>query len=334
MLTQRSNAKRYWLLALAIPLLAPLFLGHFMLFLLVQMMIYGMIVASLQLLTGRAGLLSLGHAAFVGGGAYASAFVTMKWNLPFVAGLVVAILAGIVLALVIAPVLRLRQIYFAMATFAIGMMIHEVFVSWASFTGGHDGLPGIPPMTIFADLTGAVGSYYTILAALLLQYVLYRRFIHSPFGISLDAMRQNEAAAAATGIDLFAVKLRALLIAGGTAAAAGSLLAHTQGSVTPQLFNSSQSLNLLTMAVVGGIHSFAGAVVGPFIMRLALEYMRDWAQYTGLLYGVILAGFMVLLPRGVMGIFTAVWHWMASRRPAGSALPADEAATPVRKVAG
>ena len=254
-------------------------------------------------MVGFSGILSLGHAAFFGIGAYTSAVLTTRAGLPFLVAMVLSgIMAGLG-GLLMSPIIRLREVYFAMASFAFGIIMTESFVHWKSVTGGHDGLSTVP----FASIGPLVFDtptklYYLTLVVAIAQYAFTLSVIKSPIGRALDAMKQNANGAQSAGLNIVALKIYAILLGAVTAGIAGSLYAHINGSVSPQMFRWAQSINLLTMVIVGGSTSIIGVTIATFVIQLMPEYLRGLSAYTSLINGLMLALFMVFLPRGIGGL--------------------------------
>lgn len=282
----------------------PVALGdHFFLFVLAGCFIFAMLSLGLQFVVGFSGILSLGHAAFFGIGAYTSAVLTSHAGLPFLLAMVLSgIMAGVG-GLLMSPIIRLREVYFAMASFAFGIIMTELFVHWKSVTGGHDGLSTVP----FASIGPLVFDsptklYYLTLVVAIAQYAFTFAVIRSPIGRALDAMKQNANGAQSAGLNIVALKIYAILLGAVTAGIAGSLYAHITGSVSPQMFRWAQSINLLTMVIVGGSTSIIGVTIATFVIQLMPEYLRGLSAYTSLINGLILALFMMFLPRGIGGL--------------------------------
>jgi branched-chain amino acid transport system permease protein len=295
---------RAGLLILALAMI-PIVLGadDFFVFFLASYLIFGMLVLGLQLLVGSAGILCLGHAAFFGIGAYCSAILTGRYGVPFIVALPVAGLVAGIGGLLMSPIIRLREVYFAMASFAFGIVITEVFAQWKPVTGGHDGFSSIP----FAQIgplvfDNSAKSYYLALLLLCIQYVLYKKVLRSPFGRALHAMRESEAGAKSAGLNLTALKIWAILIAAVSAGIAGSLYAHLNGSVSPPMFHWSRSITLLTMLVIGGVSSTPGVFAGAFVLMFLTQYLRGFSEYSALINGAILSFFVIFLPSGIGGV--------------------------------
>ncbi len=314
------------LVVLILLTLLPLALGeHYFIQLMSNFFIFAILTTGLQILIGFSGILSLGHAAFFGIGAYTSAILSVRLNAPFPLALLAGCIVAGGLGLVMSPILRLREVYFAIASFAFGIIAAQVFANWKTMTGGHDGLIMIP----FASIGGLTFDtpakfYFLSLACLVGQYLILATIMRGPFGRALAAMRQNEHAALSVGLNLTKLKVIVVVIAATSAGLAGGLFAHFYGSITPQTFGWQQSVSLLTMVVVGGGRGFAGVLAATFLLLFLPEYFRAMAEYSALINGIILTAIVVILPNGISSLPGAVigrWPPLFSRRSATTSHP-------------
>lgn len=257
--------------------------------------INAILALSLNLVTGTAGQLSLGHAAFMGIGAYTSGILTSVYGMPFfvalVGGGVVAALCGFAIGL---PTLRLKGDYLAIATLGFGEII-RVSILNMKITGGPFGLRGIPKST---NLTVAV-----VLAVA--AYLVLDRVVKSRFGRALIAIKGDEVAAQAMGIDLTRHKVVAFMISAFWAGIAGVLFAHWFRYLNPSSFTFTKSVEILSMVVLGGMGSLPGAVLGAAALTYAPEFLRSVSpfvsQYRMLFYGALLVIIMLVRPEGLFG---------------------------------
>jgi branched-chain amino acid transport system permease protein len=289
----------------ALLVVLPLGLGSQSAFLafLVNVLIFGTVALGLELVLGQAGLLSLGHAAFFGLGAYASALLTSQLSVAFPVALVAAIAIATAGALVMAPIIRLSPVYFAMASLAFGTVVDEVFNQGGSLTGGHNGLTNIPPASFAGlEVSSPVGYYYLALILCALVYVSYRAVLRSGIGAELAAIRQAEAGARSLGVRVSRLKVLALAVAAAAAGAAGSLYAASEATITPSGFSPTRSVAFLAMVVIGGKRDLWGALIGAFVIQFLITYGAGIADYQVLIYGLLLTLAMVLLPEGVSGV--------------------------------
>src|SRR5262245_40117602 len=262
-----------------------------------------MLALGLQLVFGFGGILQLGYAGFFGLGAYTSAVLTTTLGWPFIAGLGAAVVAATVGGLVMSPIVRLRDVNFAMASFVFGLILELVYNQWSAVTNGPIGFRGIPaPSVLGVAFADPARLSYLLLALLVAEYALIDRLLRSPFGTALRAMRENETACRTSGIDVTRVKVTLLLVSSAIAGAAGSLLAHMNGFISPPTFGWSTSVALLMMVVLGGVRSLPGALVGAAVIRLVIERTSVLGQHSNIVFGVALVLFMVFLPTGLAGL--------------------------------
>ena len=250
---------------------------------------------SLNLVTGCAGQLALGHAAFMGIGAYTAGILTSVYHVPLavalVAGAAVAALFGLIVGL---PTLRLKGDYLAIATLGFGEIIRVAILNMG-ITGGPFGLRGISKHT---NLTLAV-------AAAVLAYLTMKRLMNSRFGRALTAIREDEVAAVAMGIDATRHKVLAFVISAAWAGIAGGLFAHWFRYLHPSSFAFSASVEILSMVVLGGMESLEGPVLGAAALTYAPELLRGVSDFVSrhrmMFYGALLVIMMLVRPQGLIG---------------------------------
>lgn len=253
------------------------------------------LAVSLNLATGFLGQLVLGHAGFMSVGAYAAALFTMYSGLPQVISFPIALLVGGLVAVVFGviigvPALRLKGDYLAILTLGFGEII-RVLILAVPFTGGAAGLSGIPLLTTF--------TYVFILAILTVGIIF--AFIHSRHGRAVIAIREDEIAAEAAGINTTYYKLLAFVMAAFFAGVAGGLYAHHIGVLDPGKFNFNYSVEILIMVVLGGMGSITGSVIAAVVLTLLPEALRGFSEYRMLIYSVILICVMLFKPSGLLG---------------------------------
>ncbi len=308
---QQSVARRSAIFLLAgLLLTTPFWLPNpYHLHILIMAGIFSILALSLNLLLGYTGLLSLGHAAFFGIGAYTSALLALKAEWPFVAGFGAAVvLAGASGYAIGRLALKLRGAYFVLVTISFAGVASLVSVNWMELTNGPLGLPGIPA----AEVAGFVfrtkrAVYYLVLAVAGLAYLVCRRLVRSRIGRAFVALRENEALAAAVGVDGTLHLGLATVVSAGMAGGAGSLYAHYTRFVSPEVFLFSYTVTMVIMVVAGGKGTLAGPIVGAVIFTIlpeALREMTSW-QWQMLLYGVLLILTLLFLPRGIVPALTA-----------------------------
>jgi len=259
------------------------------------------LVLGLNLLMGYAGQISLGHAAFYGISAYTTGILTTTYHWPVAAG----ILAGLLLAMAVAaaigaPTLRLRGHYLAMGTLGFGLIVYIVLNEATDLTGGPSGLTGIPRLSV-AGWTAASDRayYYVVWGGVLLLFLLAQNLVRSRIGRALRAIHTSEAAAAVLGVHIARFKLGVFVLSAAYAGLAGALFAHYVTFVSPTSFSFHASVQLVTMAVLGGMASLWGSVAGALFLTVLPELLRTLEDFDILVYGAILVVCMIFLPGGL-----------------------------------
>lgn len=236
------------------------------------------------------GQLSLGQAAFMGIGAYVSALLTLHLDWPFAAVLLAAMVVPAIVALIIGgPTLRLTGVYLALATIAI-VEILRIFLNASDFTGGALGLSGIPNKT-------TVLLIYGLLAVILLGFVLVAR---SRLGRAMEAMREDEVAAGVMGVNLPMMKLGALVVSAMIAGLAGALNAHANSFIGPNDYSFEHAVTIISFALLGGIGSPVGPVLGAVILTLLPEFLTSLQDYKLMVNGFIIVVAVLYMPRGIL----------------------------------
>jgi branched-chain amino acid transport system permease protein len=263
----------------------------------------------MQLLIGFSGQLSMGQAAFFGLGAYTSGILTKTLVMPFAVGFLGAGLVAGLSSLILVPITRLRGIYLAVATLGFTIIVHLVLLNEEWLTGGSFGMLGIPrPSFGPLKMHGEMGSYYLALVVLIVTYLSLRRLVHSRFGRGLQAIMLDEDAARASGINVTLYKSKCFVVSAIVTGFAGCLFAHHTRYLNPDDFTFWRSIEILIMAVLGGIGSLPGAVLGAFIVILLPEYLRAFDQWRLVLYGALLILFMGFGKGGVVGLLAQIWR--------------------------
>lgn len=264
-----------WLMLLIVPDTATFYTGEMSF-----VMIFAIAGIGLMLLTGFTGLVSLGHAAFLGIGAYAHAWF-LKHGVPFVISIplagMIASMFGVAFAI---PALRMTGIYLAIASLVFAVIIEQVLINWDSVTGGFAGFP-VPGAVMFGFDVSPVSSptafYYLCLGVLVLVLVGAINLLRSPTGRAMVAIRDSEISAQSLGINIAKYKTISFALSTGITGVAGALLAHKIGYLAPDSFNIIESIRLLLMIVIGGLGSLHGAIFGAIVVGLlpqALAIMR------------------------------------------------------------
>ncbi|MCL5965936.1 MAG: ABC transporter permease [Deltaproteobacteria bacterium] len=298
-----------WIVPLAVLLLVPLFAGRFYQYLMTQVFVAALMAIAFNLLLGTTGLLSFGQAAFYGVGAYTVALLLTKTGVGTLSALLASIAASAVVAAVIGFFcVRLAGVHFAMLTLAFGQLVYTVAFKWYGFTGGDNGIQGIPVREISLagmslDIGSTGGMYYFALAVAALSIALLRRVRSSPFGAALKAIRENGQRAAYLGVNVKLYQLLAFVVAGAFTGLAGGLYAVAEKSISPDIIHWTKSADPVLMTIIGGIYTFAGPAIGAMVLIVLNSYIVAWTEYWALVLGLVLLLLVLLLPGGVTGFF-------------------------------
>jgi branched-chain amino acid transport system permease protein len=296
------------LAVLALPWVAPTY--HVLLML--PFMAYAVVLLGLNLLFAHAGLVSFGHALFIGIGAYTGAVLTTHTP---VRSLEVILLAAVLLgiaaaALVGALCVRYVKIYFGMLTLAFGMVFYTFLLKFYRWTGGDEGMRVLRPSLLGQGLDAmpkteylAGPYYYYSFAVLAVATLVMWRIARSPFGLCLRTIRDNPAKAEALGLGVTRYRWYAFVISAAYAAAGGALLGPPTGNVDPTLAYWTQSGNIVFMTLLGGFASFFGPVLGAFVFIFLQDTVMSVLPYWRLVFGAILAVIVIVAPGGLMGLF-------------------------------
>ena len=274
--------------------------------------IYCLMTMGLSLLMGYTGQISIGHAAFYGIGAYTSAILTTRYGFnPWPCMLAGMIVTAIVAILVGAPSLKLRGHYLAMATLAFGIIVYIIFNEEAAWTGGPDGMIGIPGLSLFGFEFDSIDKYYYLVWTIVfVVFVFTTNLIQSGIGRALRAIHVSEPAAGAMGVDISRFKILVFVYSAVLASLAGSLYAHYLNFINPSTFDLFFSIKLLIMIALGGMHSIWGAIIGAgLITFLSYEWLHYFEEYEVIVYGAILLVVTVFLPKGLAGIPGIIKSW-------------------------
>jgi branched-chain amino acid transport system permease protein len=294
---------------------------HFQVLMLIGINI--VLAVSLNLVNGFTGQFSIGHAGFMAVGAYASAMFTLKLGQPMVASmhgvplpvaqgiaLLLALVAGGLLAaaagwLVGLPSLRLRGDYLAIVTLGFGEIIRVVILN-VDVIGGARGLPGIP----------AYATFFWVFGAAIVVITLARNLAHSTHGRALFAIRDDEVAAEALGVDTTQYKVLAFVLGAFFAGVAGGLFAHFLSYLNPSSFTFLKSIEVIAMVVLGGMGSISGSVIAAIVLTLMPEVLRSLKDYRMVIYSLMLIVLMITRPQGLMGTRELSLSWLTAKRGA------------------
>jgi branched-chain amino acid transport system permease protein len=278
----------------------PFVISQFWLFVVVEVLVFALYAVSFNVLLGYGGMLSFGHAAFFGVGGYAVAILMAKATLPLVVAFVLApLLAAMVAAVVGFFAVRRTGIYFAMLTFAFQMLLYTIAMKATPLTGGDDGISGLKPA---GPLGNSVAYYFFTLVLVVAAFYVLSRVVESPFGYTLRALRGNARRAQYAGVDVRSHQLAAFVLTGAFAGLAGALFALSSGNVYPTWINWTASATPIVMAVLGGIRTFLGPVVGAAVYVLLEVVISGKTEYWPLVMGAIIIVLVLLLPDGLTGM--------------------------------
>ena len=306
-----------YLVLLAFALAAPFFIYPV---LVMKILCFALFACAFNLLLGYTGLLSFGHAVFFGSAAYVAGHALKVWQLPPLAGILAGTLAATALGWAIGSLAIRRQgIYFAMITLALAQMVYFIFLQ-APFTGGEDGLQGVPRGSLFGvlDLADDVSLYYVVLAIVVGAFWLIQRAIHSPFGQILKAIRENEPRAVSLGYDVARYKLLAFVLSAGLAGLAGATkaLVFKFATLTDAHWHTSGEVVLMTL--LGGMGTVFGPVVGAtVIVTLQNELADKVGSLVTVIVGSIFVACVLAFRRGIVGESIALWRRVVGQKAGG-----------------
>jgi branched-chain amino acid transport system permease protein len=304
---KKNWLKRGWwlILLILIGLIAPLVISEFYLLILGEALIMSLFALSFNLLFGTMGQLPFGQAAFYGLGGYGMAILLTKYQvnfwLSFAAGIGIAAVFGLIVGLFC---VRLRGIYFSILTLAFGQLIFVIIYKWHDFTGGDDGIQGVFPPEFLKE---PVAYYYFILIVFSLAALVLWRIIHSPFGYTLQAMRENSERTEFLGIPIARYMLIAFVISAAFTGLAGALWAPFYRSVAPSTLMWVKSGEPVMATILGGTGLFFGPVLGTFLLTFIHAYLLGFTHFWPIIMGVLILLVIFLLPGGILGFIKEKW---------------------------
>jgi branched-chain amino acid transport system permease protein len=283
----------------------PLFIPRFYTYILALIYVTSLLAMSLNVVVGHGGLFQFHHGVFYGVGAYTVALMLKKTSLPmwtgFIAGPIVAAIIGLIIGWLC---VRLTRLYFGMLQISLGSLIWVIVLRWYSFTGGDDGIPGIPMPSLLSSLKN---SYYFILIIVIICLIIMYLVLRSPFGNALQAIRDNPQRCEAIGINVRRHQLFAIVIATFFAGVAGVLFVVLERSVFSDLLFWTLSLEIFIMCLLGGWFTFAGPILGAAIIVALRTFVGIFTQYWTLILGIVLILIIFFLPEGVMGYLEKIF---------------------------
>jgi branched-chain amino acid transport system permease protein len=284
-------------------LILPAFLNDYSRDIMTLTGLYIVLALGLNIIVGQAGLLNLGYVAFYAIGAYTYAILSTTYGLSFWPGLAAGALSAAGFAVLLGlPTLRLRGDYFAIVTLGLGEITRIILINWDTMTGGPNGISNVGrPAIAGYTLHTTFDFYYLILAIVLVTVFTMRRLMASRIGRAWVAIREDEIAAEAMGINTFRLKLLAFVLGSAWAGLAGVFFAAKMAFVSPESFTFLESVMILCMVVLGGMGSIPGIILGAFLLIALPETFRDFQDYRMLAFGAALVVMMVFRPQGLMG---------------------------------
>lgn len=299
-----KNAIPYLLFALIIYLLPTILSGSYWIHVLVIIGIYVIAAAGIEVVFGFAGQFSFCQASFLGLGAYASAILTTTYHLhPILAMVISMVFVSLVAYGLGRPVLRLKGYYLAIATIGFGLIIQSLFVTLSHYTGGPDGFRDIVPLKVPGYVFKTDSQYYyPIWTIAMIVLLLTRNIVHSRVGRAMLALRGDDIAASSMGVDITKYKVQAFVLSAAYASLAGSLYAHSNRFISPQIADLSNSVDMIIIMVLGGIRTVFGVLIGTAIMKSIPEVLESFLDYQMVTRGAILIVLLLYMPQGLIGV--------------------------------
>ena len=296
----------------------PWFLGRGAVDILVFAGLYTIAGLGVSFLLGQCGIVSLAQSGFYGIGAYAAAYCTTAFGLPVPVGIVAGmVVSGAIAAAVGIPVLRLSGHFLALATLALAIIAHVLFLELDWLTGGTLGIGGIPHIAIFGlTFSTPFRFYYLVWPCAFALIVFYTLLLHSRTGIALRAMRDAPAAAAVAGIPIASLKVRIFVLSAAVGSFAGSLFAHYVSFISVDSFAIDKAISFLLIAVLGGVRSIPGTIAGALFVTVAPNYLSRLGDIHPILFALALIVAVIFLPGGFGGLMASAWRrLMIGARP-------------------
>ena len=275
----------------------------------VNVLVYGVVAVGYNLLFGYTGMLSFGHAAFFGAGAYITGIAIGKFGVPWFAAVALGVVGGGVLALVIGALsTRTRGIYFSMVTLALAQLVYYVALQASSLTGGENGLRGftVDKISLFGvsiNFLDPVNKYYVLMVFAALALWVVSRILNSSFGAVIEAIRENERRARTCGFNVERTKLLSFTLSGLICALAGTMSALHLAFVPLDVLHYQTSGMIVMMTLLGGARSFFGPFVGALVFLLMEDVFSLWTSHWQIIVGSIFVLFVLFLPKGLWGTF-------------------------------
>ena len=303
-LAERHRVLLVSLFLLAVPLVLPVTP------LVINILVYGLYALGFNLLFGYLGLLSFGHAALFGAGAYFCGIAIVHYAVPWYAAIVIGIGGGVLIAAIIGLLaVRTRGIYFAMVTLALSQCVYYIFYQAVDWTGGENGLRGINVREIgffglSFDFINPVTRYYVVAAFVIVALLFLSRILASPFGAIIEAVRENDARARASGYNVTHVRLITFILSGVFCGLAGALSALHLSIVPIEIMHYETSGLAVMMCLLGGMGTFFGPFVGAAVFLMLENLVSVWTEHWQLIVGAVFMACVLFFPRGIWGTLT------------------------------
>ena len=297
------------LVLFALPFVLERGFSQYYVYLTVKIIIWSLFAVSFNLVLGYGGMMSFGHAAFYGTGAYTCALLLARASWPLPAALIAAPFSAAIIGLFIGYFsVKIRGIfYFAVLTLSCSQLVYIMVFKWRSLTLGDDGIQGIPVPSFISTLETYVNCYFFVLIiSSLCIYILYK-IVGSPFGLILRTIRDNPERAAFIGVRILHYRLIAFTISAFFSGVAGALFIFLETSVSPDILKWNVSGEVLLMGLLGGMHVFLGPIIGAAIMVLLNSFVTSYTEYWGLFIGMTFVCIVLFFPEGVGGVVRAKW---------------------------
>jgi len=306
-----QNAKTRWLkltvtafALVVLPFILEKAFSTYYLYLFIKAMVWALYAVSFNLVLGYGGMMSFGHAAFFGIGAYACSLLLVKSSCPlllaFLAGPVAAALAGAVIGFFS---VRIRGLfYFAVITLSFAQLVYILVFKWRTLTFGDDGIQGIPVPDVISTTDTYIPFYFFSLIIFLLCLYLLWRIVRSPFGLMLRSLRESPERAAFVGLKIESYRLIAFVLSAFFSGVAGVLFALMETSIAPNILFWSTSGEVVLMGLLGGMNLFLGPALGAVVMVLLSSFLTSYTEYWGMFLGVTLILIVLFFPKGVGGL--------------------------------
>ena len=288
----------------ALPLAVETWISQYYLYLIIKIIVWALFATSFNLVMGYGGMMSFGHAAFYGAGAYTCALLMVKTSCPmplaFLAAPLAAALAGLVIGYFSVKIKGI--FYFATLTLSFAQLLYILVFKWRSFTFGDDGIQGISSPALLSTLDTYVNYYYFALIVSSICFYILWRIVRSPFGMILRTLRENPERSTFIGVRIQKYRLIAFVISAFFSGVAGALYIFLETSVAPDVFKWSVSGEVLLMGLLGGMSVFFGPALGAVIMVLLNSFITSYTEYWGLFIGITLILIVLFFPQGVGGL--------------------------------